>query len=79
MIQGVVYFHGPKTKWTRKIDDSEIIATFSGPWRRLVRLQMLNAWRGLDHTRCGYALLEDGNCLEQCDPSVPTFPEIAAL
>lgn len=67
-FEGLIYFAGSKSRWSCRIDDSEIIARVRTPWRWLTRLYTLNIHGSLDATRCGYVLLRDGECVEQYDP-----------
>ena len=68
MYEGIVYFAGPKSRWSGKIDSGEVLARIFSPWRWLARIQMLNIHGSLRADRCGYALLRNGNCVEQYDP-----------
>ena len=68
MYSGVIYVAGPKSRWAGRIDEDDIIAHVGGPWRWLARLYLLNIHGSLDASRCGYALLRDGECVEQYDP-----------
>jgi len=71
MFEGVIYFAGPKSRWSGAIDDTELVARVSAPWRWLARLHLLNVHGSLDASRCGYALLRDGEVIEQYDPPIP--------
>jgi hypothetical protein len=80
MYEGVIYFAGPRSRWSGRIDDGEIVARFAARWRWLARAQMLSAFSALDQTRCGYALLKNGVPVEQYDPpletAAPAVPEM---
>ena len=67
MIEVVVYFHGPMTDWSSKIADREIVARHKVPFRWLARLKVKAIMDGLNAGRCGYALVRDGELLEQQD------------
>lgn len=68
MYSGVVYFAGPRSRWSGRMDDSEVIARVSAPWRWLASLLTLSLFRQLDDSKCGYALMDGGTCLEQFHP-----------
>jgi hypothetical protein len=66
-----IYFAGPRSRWSQRIDQAEVIARGQAPWRWLARKAMLTAFKPLDPTLCGYALAQDGVCLEHYDPPLP--------
>lgn len=71
MFHGVLYFAGPRSRWSERIDDTEIIARVAPlPWRWLARRTLLSLFRQMDSTRVGYALLRDDICIEQYDPPI---------
>lgn len=65
---GVVYFAGPLSRFAGRIDEREVIARIRAPWRWLALVQLLSAHGSLDASKCGYALMRDGVCIEQYDP-----------
>jgi hypothetical protein len=67
---GVIYFAGPKSRWSRRIDPSETIYHVATLWRWLTRSLLLAKFRDLDNARCGYALMDGEVCLEHYDPPV---------
>lgn len=67
MYRGVVYFAGPKTQWVGQIDESEILATYQARWLWLVRIATRSTHARLDPSRCGYALLCDGELIEHVE------------
>lgn len=71
MFTWVIYFAGPRTRWSARIDAEEIIAQGAAPWRWLARTTMLGTFRGLDASKCGYALMAADVCIEQYDPPLP--------
>lgn len=70
MYSGVLYFAGSKSRWSGRIDESEVIARVSAPWRWLARRLTLSLFRQLDDGKCGYALMDGGACIEQFDPEI---------
>lgn len=66
----VIYFAGPKSRWSCRIHSTETIARGAAPWRWLARLTMLSVFRNLDDSVCGYAL-QHGECIEHYDPPLP--------
>jgi len=56
IYEGLVYFAGPQTLWGRKVAEHEVIFRVRAPWLWVVRMQTLNAWRQLNHERCGYVI-----------------------
>jgi len=68
MYRGVVYFNGPQTRWSHKIDPAEVIFDFSHPWRWLVESRTRQVWRQLDPSRCGYAVLREDSVLAEFHP-----------
>lgn len=67
---GVVYFAGPKSRWSGRIAESETLARFDGRWRWVVRMATVSLFRRLDPACCGYVILENGVCLEHFDPPI---------
>lgn len=60
MIRVVIYFHGPKTAWSKKIDEGEIVAERTLYFRWFARLWAKSIVDQLTAHRCGYTLLDDG-------------------
>jgi len=72
MYEGVIYFAGPKSRWSGSVDEGDIIArTGRTPWRWHARFLMMNTFTALDRTRCGYALMRGDEAIEQFDPPLP--------
>jgi len=67
-FEAVVYFNGPLSKWKKKVAEEEVIARKMIPFRRLARAFARRTHGGLDPTKCGYVLLQDGNILEHVEP-----------
>ncbi len=63
----VVYFHGPKSQWSGKIAPEEIIAYHESPYRFLARSFARSTHGTLDPTKCGYAVLKDGETVEHVE------------
>lgn len=51
-----VYFHGPKTNWSGKIDKTEIVSQHMVPWLWLARVRVRWLMGDLNAGRCGYAI-----------------------
>lgn len=66
-FQGVIYFNGPKTQWSGRIDEEEIIAQVSSRYHWFARWLTRSAYGNLDPSRCGYAVLKDGATLEHVE------------
>jgi len=64
----VVYFSGPRTKWSGRIDDSEVIARISTRFQWLAGMLARSTHARLDPHRCGYAVLADGLAIEHIEP-----------
>ena len=69
---GVVYFLGPKTLWSDRVADEEVIARFESPWRWHAWLLTRIAFLGLDRMRCAWVLLKDGQVIEHREVHLPT-------
>jgi len=67
MFEAVIYYAGPKTRWSKKIDSDEILARWHGSWRWALRYRVKSAHALLDADRCGYAVLEDGEVIEHVE------------
>ncbi len=65
----VIYFAGPKTVWSGKVAEEEIIARQQSPYRFLARSFARSTHANLDPTKCGYVVLQDGNVLEHVEPA----------
>lgn len=76
--QWVVYFAGPKTKWTGTVDESETLAFGEAPWRWLARATARGVYRSLDSRKCGWVLLQDGAQIERWTPTAVPEPVAAA-
>lgn len=59
-----VYFHGPKTNWSGKIDKNEIVSQHLVPWLWLARARAHWLMRDLNAGRCGYAITFDGEAID---------------
>jgi hypothetical protein len=61
--QVAVYFDGPRSQWSERLHDSEVIYLAEVPWlwlaRFLARSNMGNT------NRCAYAIAADGKTIEQ--------------
>ncbi len=66
--RALVYFNGPMTKWSKKVDESEVIASFDCPWLWMARLLARSCHKRLDGSRCGYAITSADDVVEQVDP-----------
>lgn len=66
-FRSVVYFHGPKSAWNKQMHEDEVIASYQSPLRWLVRWQARNTHKGLDPTRCGYAVMNETEVLEHVE------------
>lgn len=67
MFTGLIYFAGPATVWSGKIDEKEIIARVSSRFHWFTRWIVRNAYSSLDHSRCGYAIVKDGETIEHVE------------
>lgn len=67
MYQAVLYFNGPKTRWSGQIDAEEVIANISARWKWLIRAHARSAHSNLDPSRCGYIILKDGIAVEHVE------------
>lgn len=65
--EGISYFAGPKTKWSKKISADEIISRHPARWLWLARAQARATHKRLDPTRCGYVVLKDGEAVEHVE------------
>lgn len=59
----LVYFSGAFTVWSGRIDEREIIAQYELPWLWLARFMARGALG--NQGRCGYAILRDGEKVEE--------------
>jgi hypothetical protein len=73
MFRWQVFFAGPKSRWSERIDPTEIIA--SGEHERLFQAlgQLMKTFRPLDKSRCGFAFAMDDKPMYHYDP-VPDGP-----
>jgi hypothetical protein len=65
--ESIVYFHGPETNWAAKVSEREIIARKSFPFRWAARAWARNTYRNLDHSKCGWAVLVEGDPIEHVE------------
>lgn len=70
MWHGLIYYAGPKSRWSGKVSDSEVIARVFSRWEAIARIRLVSAFTPLDSTKCGYVLMRDGTTVEQYDPPV---------
>lgn len=66
----VLYFAGPKTLFSGRISEDEIILRRSCPWRWLARKIARNLHSQLDPARVGWAVLKDGEAVEHVEALV---------
>ncbi len=66
--EAVVYFAGPKTLWSGKVDDSEVILRKPSVWRWGALRLAKSTHAQLDATRCGWVLLDKGAVVEHVEP-----------
>lgn len=77
--EAVLYFAGPKTLWSQKVDASEVIMRWASRSRWLATRVARSTHRQLDPSRCGYVVLKDGDVIEHVKPVLPKPPTIAEL
>jgi hypothetical protein len=67
-MRAVIYYLGPKTLWSKKIDEDEIIASRDARSLLAVRWWAQSIHAQLDKTRCGWAIVDDsGAALEHVE------------
>lgn len=66
-FDGIIYFQGPKTKWSGRIAEEEIIAKVSSRFHWIARWLTRSAHAHLDRSRCGYAIISDDKVIEHIE------------
>ena len=61
----LVYFEGPKTRWSGKVAEDEVIARHETVTAWLARARARQIYSGLDASRCGYVILHGNELVEQ--------------
>jgi hypothetical protein len=79
VYESLVYFAGPKSLWSQKVDPSEVIMRREVPWRWLARALAVTTHARLDPTRCGWVVLMDGKEVEHVESVLPKPPTTAEL
>lgn len=59
-----IYFAGPMTKWSGKLQDEEVIARHRYPWLWLARWVGRSTMKNLNANRCGYAIFRGSELIE---------------
>lgn len=73
--QVAVYFAGPKTVWTEKMDESEVTMICDAPWLWVARSQARQAMGNTG--RCGYVITKDGDLIEHVHATAAAVESIA--
>lgn len=64
MYKVIIYFAGPMTKWSGKVQDEETIARYRYPWLWLARWIARSTLQNLNAKRCGYAIYRGSAVIE---------------
>jgi hypothetical protein len=72
IFEAVVYFASPRTIFSGKIQEPDVILRKPAPFRWMARGIARSTHSQLDPARCGYAILDsDGNAVEHVEPQLP--------
>jgi hypothetical protein len=67
--EAVVYFASPRTRWSMKVQEEDVILRRSVPWLWLARRIARGVHAQLDASKCGYVVLKDGDEVEHVEPT----------
>lgn len=68
MYEVLIFHNGPRSKWSGKVADDDVIARFRYPFLWLARWCASSMMGQLNQGRCGYAILKDGVVMDQYSP-----------
>lgn len=68
--EAIVYFAGPKTIWSGKVAEEEILIRRESRYLWLARSLAQSAYQLLDPTRVGYVVMKDGREVEHVEPQL---------
>jgi len=69
MLEVVVFYNGPRTQWSGKVVDDDVIARIPAPFMWIARMQARGLCKSLNQERCGYLILRGEAVLEERIPS----------
>lgn len=64
----VIYYNGPRTQWSGKVVDNDVITRLPVRFLWLARIQANSLIGQLNQGRCGYVILRDGALAEEYLP-----------
>ena len=67
--EAIVYFASPRTRWSMKVQEDDVIMRRPYLWRWLARFEARSLHAQLDPEKCGYVVLRDGEELEHVEPT----------
>lgn len=71
MFEGIIYFRGPRTSWSGKVDEGEVIGRVSSHFKWFTRWLTRSAYAHLDPERCGYLVREGAVTIEHVQARSP--------
>lgn len=69
MLEVLVFYNGPRTQWSGKVVDDDVIARKPVQFLWLARIVAKNLLAQLNTGRCGYVITRDGEPVEEVLPS----------
>jgi hypothetical protein len=74
MFEVLIYFNGPRSQWSGKVVDDDVIARYPAPFLWLARARARSIVRQLNQSKCGYLIMGDGELIENRAPEVGNRP-----
>jgi hypothetical protein len=69
MLEIVVFYNGPRTQWSGKVVDDDVIARVPAAFLWLARAHAKHLIQQLNTGRCGYVITRGGKVIDEALPA----------